>query len=144
MSFLIWKHEPFRRNRNWETDPSTSGKKGSRRGSSVPPGSATAKARAQAEEREHQESKGKGSTKGTSKGQGKETQGKGKGKIPPDYEIRPSDPLTSIMDKRDQVTETRRPFLGRTWELLKKSLAAQSVSSNNIGLLELGFTYVQS
>ena len=47
--------------------PPQKGRKGGSRGSSVPPGSETAKARARAEEQRSQDVKGKGSGKGTSK-----------------------------------------------------------------------------
>ena len=118
------------RKREAEEDPSTS---------AVPPGSATAKARTQAEEKKYHESKGKGSTKGASKGSGKEPR-KRSGTTPPGYEITPSDLDTSIQEKKSLVTESRQPFLERTRELIKKTLAAQSMSPKNIDLLE--HTYV--
>ena len=65
--------------------PPQKGRKGSARGSSVPPGSATALARQRAEATKLQDPKGKGSTKGTPKGKGKTSEVKAVGKLPPTF-----------------------------------------------------------
>ena len=121
--------------------PPQKGREGGARGSSVPPGSATAKARAQAEAKKLQEQKGKGSTKGTSKGLGKQDKAKGFGKLPSTFV-----PTSSVSDDQEVPMEERkkklmnRDFQEWTWGILRSSLIQQGVTIHNLTVLE--FTYL--
>ena len=102
--------------------PPQKGRKGGSRGSSVPPGSETAKARARAEEQRSQDVKGKGSGKGTSK-EGDREPLRIPGKLPPTFVAIASsekDPHLSIEERRDTIVN--RTYFDRTWELLMKIL----------------------
>ena len=120
--------------------PPQRGRKGGTRGSSVPPGSETAKARARAEAQRSQDVKGKGSGKGTSKEGGKDPP-RIPGKLPPTFVAMASsenDPLLSIEDRKETIVN--KTFYEKTWDLLLKILVDYGVTQHNLMAFE--FTYL--
>ena len=121
--------------------PPHKGRKGSVRGSSVPPGSATALARQRAEATRLRDPKGKGFAKGTPKGKGKASEGAAVGKLPPTFVPRSSTEGKSdmpIADRRNMVKN--RALYDRTWELLQKILIDFGTTMSNLMAFE--YTYV--
>ena len=120
--------------------PPQRGRKGGTRGSSVPPGSETAKARARAEAQRSQDGKGKSSGKGTSKGGSKDPP-RIPGKLPPTFVATASgekDPLKPIEERRETIINKK--FYERSWELLLKILVDYGVTQHNLMAFE--FTYL--
>ena len=114
-------------------------RKGDSRGSSVPPGSATALARQRAEAMNLQDVKGKGFTKGTSKG--KETEVTPVGKLPPDFKAMSSTEKYGDMpieERRKKISN--RSFYDRTWAILQGMLSDLGTATDNIPVFE--YTHV--
>ena len=116
-------------------------RKGGSRGSSVPPGSATAMARQRAEAMNLQQPTGKGSGKGTSQGKGWATELL-PGKLPPDFQA-----VSSTTQFGDKFIEERKNMIyhqklyNQAWDTLQGTLKSLGTSEDNLPAFECTFIH---